>query len=163
MMETFFMKAFPVESRKKGKRHFSNRKKPINEMKEQPMMSKDKIIRFVVGTSLIFGVAMTGCGGKMAAPTEKIAIAERAISSARDSNAIVSAPLDLRISEDKLSQAKAAIAVEEYEKAARLADEAALDADVARARTRAENARKISNEMRDSIDAMRKEIERKQK
>jgi len=127
------------------------------------MITKYKIMHVMVGTSLIFGVAMTGCGGKMAAPTEKIAIGERAISGARDSNAIVNAPLDLRLSEDKLVEAKAAIAKEEYEKAARLADEAALDADVARARTRAVNAKKISSEMRESIDAMRKEIERTQK
>jgi len=126
------------------------------------MISKDKIINIMVGTSLIFGVAMMGCAGT-AVPTEKIANAERAISSARDSNAIVNAPLDLRLSEDKLVEAKAAIAKEEYEKAARLADEAALDADVARARTRAVNAKKISSEMRESIDAMRKEIERTQK
>jgi len=127
------------------------------------MISKDKIILVMAGASLIFGVTMMGCAEKVAVPNEKIANAERAISGARDSNAIVNAPLDLRLSEDKLVEAKAAIAKEEYEKAARLADEAALDADVARARTRAVNAKKISSEMRESIDAMRKEIERTQK
>jgi len=127
------------------------------------MISKDKIIHIMVGTSLIFSVAIMGCAGKVAVPNEKVANAERAISSARESNAIVNAPLDLRLSEDKLSQAKDAIAKEEYEKAESLADEAIIDADVARAKTRAVKAKKISSEMRESIDSMRMEIERTQK
>jgi len=127
------------------------------------MISKDKIILVMAGASLIFGVTMMGCAEKVAVPNEKIANAERAISGARDSNAIVNAPLDLRLSEDKLKQAKEAIAAEEHEKAGRLADEAILDADVARAKTRAAKAKAISNEMRETVDSMRKELERTQK
>mgnify|MGYP001240494348 CR=1 FL=1 len=127
------------------------------------MISKDKIILVVVGASLIFGFTVMGCAKKVAVPSEKIATAERAISSARSSNAIVNAPLDLRISEDKLGKAKEAVAVEENEKAARLADEATLDADVARAKTQAAKAKKISSELRETIDIMRKESKRTQK
>jgi len=127
------------------------------------MISKDKIILVMAGASLIFGVTMMGCAERVAVPNEKIANAERAISGARDSNAIVNAPLDLRLSEDKLKQAKEAVAAEENEKAERLADEAILDADVARAKTRAAKAKAISNEMRETVDSMRKELERTQK
>jgi hypothetical protein len=104
-----------------------------------------------------------GCAEKVAVPNEKIANAERAISGARESNAIVNAPLDLRISEDKLKQAKEAVAAEEYVQAGRLADEATLDADVARAKTRAAKAKEISGEMRNTVDSMRKELERSHK
>ena len=124
------------------------------------MISKDKIAYILVGTSLFFGVTIMGCSGKMAVQTEKIANAEKAIADARESNATVNAPLDLRLSEDKLNQAKAAIAEKEYEKAARLVDEAIIDADVARAKTRAAKAKQISDEMRETIDTMSREIER---
>ncbi len=127
------------------------------------MISKNRIILVVAGASLIFGLTIMGCAEKVAVPNEKIANAERAISGARESNAIVNAPLDLRISEDKLKQAKEAVTAEEYEQAGRLADEATLDADVARAKTRAAKAKEISGEMRNTIDSMRKELERRQK
>jgi len=127
------------------------------------MISKNRIILVVAGASLIFGLTIMGCAEKVAVPNEKIANAERAISGARESNAIVNAPLDLRISEDKLKQAKEAVTAEEYEQAGRLADEATLDADVARAKTRAVKAKEISGEMRNTIDSMRKELERRQK
>lgn len=127
------------------------------------MISKNRIILVVAGASLIFGLTIMGCAEKVAVPNEKIANAERAISGARESNAIVNAPLDLRISEDKLKQAKEAVTAEEYEQAGRLADEATLDADVARAKTRAAKAKEISGEMRNTVDSMRKELERRQK
>jgi len=126
------------------------------------MISKYKILRIIVGTSLIFGIAITGCAGKGSVPTAKMANAEKAIADARNSNAIVSAPLDLRLSEDKLVKAKDAVTAEEYEKAGRLADEAIIDADVARAKARAAKAKKISSEARETVDSLRKEIERTQ-
>ncbi|OPY10660.1 MAG: hypothetical protein A4E70_02356 [Syntrophus sp. PtaU1.Bin005] len=127
------------------------------------MISKNKIVLVMAGASLIFGFTIMGCAEKVAVPNEKIANAERAISGARESNAIVNAPLDLRISEDKLKQAKEAVAAEEYVQAGRLADEATLDADVARAKTRAAKAKEISGEMRNTVDSMRKELERSHK
>jgi hypothetical protein len=127
------------------------------------MISKNKIVLVMAGASLIFCFTIMGCAEKVAVPNEKIANAERAISGARESNAIVNAPLDLRISEDKLKQAKEAVAAEEYVQAGRLADEATLDADVARAKTRAAKAKEISGEMRNTVDSMRKELERSHK
>lgn len=124
------------------------------------MRKQDRIVYVLAGFLLILGVALAGCGGNAAVPTEKIANAERAIAGARDSNAIVNAPLDLKLAEDKLSAAKAAIAKEEYESAGRLADQSIIDADVARAKTRAAKAKQINKEMTESIDALRKEIER---
>lgn len=127
------------------------------------MISKDKIVYILAGTFLFLSVLIIGCAGNVAVPTDKLSNAEKAITSARESNAIVNAPLDLKLAEDKLNQAKEAVASEDYEKAARLADEATLDADVARAKTRAEKAKQISSEMRENIDSMSMEIERTQK
>lgn len=127
------------------------------------MISKDTIVSMIVGASLVFGVTVMGCAGKVAVPTEKIANAERVIYDARVGNASVNAPLDLRLSEDKLVAAKLAIVQKEYEKATRLTDEAILDAEVAKAKTQAAKAKKISSEMRENIDAMAREIERTQR
>lgn len=127
------------------------------------MKTRNRVVYVLAGILLILGMALVGCGGNAAVPTEKIANAERAIAGARDSNAIVNAPLDLRLAEDKLSEAKAAVAKEENDRAGRLADEAIIDADVARAKTRTAKAKQIKGEMTESIDALRKEIERTQK
>jgi len=127
------------------------------------MKARNRVVCVLAGILLILGITLAGCGGNAAVPTEKIANAERAIAGARDSNAIVNAPLDLRLAEDKLSEAKVAVAKEENDRAGRLADQAIIDADVARAKTRTAKAKQIKGEMTESIDALRKEIERKQK
>jgi hypothetical protein len=124
------------------------------------MKKRTKIDYLMFGILLTFGLVLAvGCGGKAAMSIEKISNAERAISDARESNAIVHAPLDLKLAEDKLAAAKETGAREEYIAANRLADEAILDADYARARSRAFKAEQILKEMRSSIDALRKEIE----
>ena len=124
------------------------------------MKKRTRIDYLMFGIFLTFGLVLAmGCGGKAAMSMKKISNAERAISDAKESNAIVHAPLDLKLAEDKLNTAKEAEAREEYLTASRIADEAILDADYARARSRAYKAEQILREMRDSIDALRKEIE----
>ncbi|MEW6054080.1 MAG: DUF4398 domain-containing protein [Nitrospirota bacterium] len=93
---------------------------------------------------------------------ESIAGAGLAIREAKDNNATTYAPLALRIAEDKLIAAKAAAEKEEFLKAKRLADEAMMDAKLAGAQSLSEKAKKQAQEMRDSIDTLRREIERTQ-
>jgi hypothetical protein len=94
------------------------------------------------------------------APLEKITTVQKAIDAARESNAIINAPLELKLAEDKLAKAKLAINEEEFEMARRLADEALIDAKLAEAKSRAEKAKKLEQEMRKSIDTLRHELER---
>jgi hypothetical protein len=94
------------------------------------------------------------------APIEKITTVEKALAVARESNATIHAPLELKLAEDKLKKANMAIDEEEFEKARRLADEALLDAKLAEAKSRSKKAKNLAQEMRNSIDTLRREIER---
>ncbi len=121
------------------------------------------LIRWTVVPVIFYGLLLCGCASTEVAPVEKISTVEKAIQEARDSNATVSAPLELRHAEDKLKEAKAAMKEEEFEKARRLADEALLDANLAEATARSEKSKKTTQEIRDDIDTLRREIERTEK
>jgi hypothetical protein len=102
-----------------------------------------------------------GCATQTA-PVETITGAEMAIKAAEESNASVNAPLELKLAKDKLEQANAAVKQEEFQKAKRLADEAMVDAKLAQTRSLADKQKKLAGEMRDSIEALQKEIKRSQ-
>ena len=109
--------------------------------------------------TLIFMVSMIpACAG--VAPIEKMAKLDSQIESARQAEAIVYAPLELRFAEDKYKKAQIAIKDEDYEKANRLADEALLDAQLAEEKAMSTQAEKEAQEMRESIDALRSELMR---
>lgn len=90
----------------------------------------------------------------------KVSEGEKAINEAKASNASLNAPVELVAAEGKLSLAKEALAKEEYEAAARLAEEASVDAEYARARATTEKYRKTAEEMRKNIEVLRQEIQR---
>ena len=121
------------------------------------------LVRWTVVPVIFCSLLLCGCASTAVAPVEKISTVEKAIQEARESNATVSAPLELRRAEDKLKEAKAAMKEEEFEKARRLADEALIDANLAEALSRSEKAKKTTQEMRDDIDTLRREIERTEK
>lgn len=111
---------------------------------------------------LIGGLLALGCAAKVA-PVENITGAAMAIKEAENSNAGVYAPLELRLAEEKLNAAKQAMAREDYRQAQRLADEALADAQLAEAKSRAEKSKITAEEMRESIETLKHEIERMQK
>ena len=108
-------------------------------------------------------VGISGCAGNGKVPLEQIANTEKTIGEVRDSNATVHAPLELRLADEKLQAAKAAVDKKEYDQASRLLEEARADADFANAKSRSIKARQVAKEMRDSINSLQQEIERTQK
>jgi hypothetical protein len=90
---------------------------------------------------------------------EKVAQGERAVMEAKESNAILNAPDDLAVAQGKLAQAREAFGRQNYEESARLADQAAVDADYARARATTRKNRKTADEMKRNIETLRREIE----
>ena len=98
------------------------------------------------------------CAG--VAPIEKMAKLDSQIESARQSEAIVYAPLELKFAEDKYKKAQIAIEDKDYEKANRLADEAFLDAQLAEEKAMSAQAVKEAQEMRESVDVLRSELMR---
>jgi hypothetical protein len=133
---------------------------PLRERRHQMIGTKNIAWPLTILVALVIPF-MVGCASKVA-PVENITSAEMAIMAAQESNASVHAPLELRVAADKLNQAKAAMEQEEFDKAQRLADEAAVDAQLAEARSRSEKAKKVAQEMRDNIETLRHEIERSQ-
>ncbi|NWF98072.1 MAG: DUF4398 domain-containing protein [Nitrospirae bacterium] len=116
------------------------------------------------GLVLIFVLilAASGCASRGTAHIESIASAELGIKIAKDSNATINAPLELKFAEDKLSAARAAATREDFVTAKRLADEALVDAKLAESKSITIKAKKQAQEMRDAIDTLRKEIDRTQ-
>lgn len=114
-----------------------------------------------IGIAVILAaVSAAGCASKGVAPVESMTSAELVIKEARDNNAGINAPLELKFAEDKLAAAKAAVTKEEFLQAKRLADEALVDAKLAEAKSLSVKAKKQAQEMRDTIDTLRHEIDR---
>lgn len=109
---------------------------------------------FLVLSAVVF---LTGCGTKRP-PTEKMASAEVFINSARASDA--QGLIELRRAEDRYEQAQAAMASKDYERAARLADEALIDARLAEAKVQSNQATAALADLRDSIEILRRELNR---
>jgi hypothetical protein len=110
---------------------------------------------------LLFAV---GCGSsmKMTAQTsgEKIFQADKAFSDAKDGNASKNAPDDLAVAQGKLAAAKDAFAKQNYDEAARLAEQTVVDADYAQARATTRKNMDIAEGIKNETNALRQEIER---
>jgi len=113
---------------------------------------------FIVFVAL--GLLVSGCAGAHSAlPREKISEGDKAIREARESNASQDAPAELKAAEDKLAAARAALGKKDYADATRLAEQASVDADYARAKGSSEKARKKAEELNQNIKTLRQEIE----
>ncbi len=112
---------------------------------------------FTVGLALSILLA-AGCGFSTL-PREKISEADQALLKAKQSNASLNAPVELRAAEEKLATAKAALRKKDYEEATRLAEQASVDADYARVKGVTEKERKKAEELRQNIQTLRQEIE----
>jgi hypothetical protein len=127
------------------------------------MVEMRRILQQLTGTGIMLSLLILGgCAAKVA-PVESIANAEMAIKIAQERNAVTYSPLELRLAEDKLKDAKSAVEKEEFEKAERLAEKALMDARFAEAKALSGKAKKLAQDMRQNIETLRQEIERTQK
>jgi hypothetical protein len=100
---------------------------------------------------------VAGCASEKK-PTARISNADLAIQEAREANAINYSPLELKLAEDKLNQARAAADKDKNREARRLADEAFADAKTAEAQARSEKTRQMAQQMRESVAALQREL-----
>jgi hypothetical protein len=100
------------------------------------------------------------CGGTPERPVEDLARAEAGIRQAEQGGAERYGAMELQSARDKLERARAAADDEEMAEAERLAEEAALDADLAAAKTRSRKAEAAVRQVEDSIAMLREEIAR---
>ncbi len=100
---------------------------------------------------------IAGCAGEKK-PVSSLSNADYAIRRAQDAKANDFAPAELRMAEEKLSQARTAAENEKYKDARELADEARADAEAAEAKSRSETAKKESQEMQESVTTLQRNV-----
>lgn len=128
-------------------------------------MRKGRIRRMIVvpiGLGLLLSTSCSTANWPITAK-QNISESEKAINEAKASNASTGAPAELKSAEEKLSLAKKEFEKGWHNDASRLAKEAAVDAELARAKATSEKDKKTVKEMQENIDSLRREIERQSK
>ncbi|MCR5882347.1 DUF4398 domain-containing protein [Rhizobacter sp. J219] len=116
-----------------------------------------------VATGLLMAVlagVMTACAS-VPPPTQQMALADAAVQRASSMGTADMAPAELQLAKSKLARAKEANETKQYERAARLAEQAQLDAEVAEMHAQAVRSRKAARETQDAAAVLREEIDRK--
>ena len=99
------------------------------------LLRRNILVAFIFCVSQITGCAQTK------PPLAELDEAGRRVDTARNAGAPTYAPLELRMAQERLSQARAAMKAEEYEQAAQLADEAQVAGELAQVKTKLGKAR----------------------
>jgi predicted S18 family serine protease len=115
-------------------------------------MNRPAILPAVVMAILLSACASTN------PPTQQLTQTETVISQAAQIGAADYAPLELREARRKLDEARRAYDRKDYEEAARFAEQARVDAELAQIRTLSGKAEKAVNELRESIRLLKEEI-----
>lgn len=108
-------------------------------------------------------LSLVGCAANFPPPTQNLALSEAAINQAEASGAVEFAPVEMRLAREKLTEARAALARDENQKALQWAEQAEVDAQLAEAKARTAKAQKTVDELQESIEILKREIERKAK
>jgi hypothetical protein len=106
-------------------------------------------------------LALTACASAPP-PTDQLAVSRAAVDAAQRSGAGELAAVELAHARAKLERAQHAMNTNNYVEARRLADEAAVDAELAQARAATARALTAAAQVDQSIRALREEIERSQ-
>ena len=105
-------------------------------------------------------VSAVGCASHGPLASAKVAQAERAVDDAQQAGAGVSAQLELRTAQDKLRAAQTALAKDKNDQAIRLAEQAAVDGEYARALAAKQRANAMADEIGRYNKVLRQELER---
>jgi hypothetical protein len=117
----------------------------------------------VLAVGLVGLATAPGCASRGTPPGDAIGAAEYALRKATEDGATEFAPVDIRQAEDKLDRARAARSEGANMTAIRLANEVALEAQLAEAKAGNARIHRARNEVQKSLDALRAEIERGQR
>jgi hypothetical protein len=108
----------------------------------------------------VSGVLLTGCSSPPKAPDQALQAAELAIATAEQARVADYASPELGEARDKLTAARTAVAKEEMTTAARLAEQARADAELATAKAEAAKAQAINDELGKSVNTLEQELQR---
>jgi hypothetical protein len=126
-------------------------------VREQGATVANKGLIVVMGAAV---VGLAGCAASPARPEADFSRAQTLIQSAEQQGAPEFAAADLERARGKLNQAEIVAEQGNGEQAARLAQEAAVDAELAAARAAAAKARKAADELDQSLETLRSEAQR---
>jgi len=108
----------------------------------------------------LLGLLATACAGQSDRPIEQITRAQTLIDQAEKAGAQRFAAADLETARNKVRAAEAAADKGKHEAARELATEAALDAELAAARTSSGEARRAAQELEEGVETLRDEAAR---
>lgn len=103
--------------------------------------------------------SITACSGTPKPRTE-MALSNSALQNAEVAGASKHAPIELRTAQEKQSLADSAYSKEKFTTAKMLSEQAAVDAEFAKAKSEAQKSRLALEEVEDSIQLIRTELDR---
>lgn len=103
---------------------------------------------------------LAACASPPAPPTQELQAAQSAIQSAEQARVSEHAPAELGMAREKLAAAQVAVQDEDMLLAARLAEQSRVEAELAMARSQMTKARIVNQEMRDSTESLKQEMQR---
>lgn len=112
----------------------------------------------VTGVALIIG----GCASSGERPDSELQYAERSVQEAVSADAREYEPVLLNDAQNKVADAKDLIDQKKYSEAERLLEQAAVDAELADARSETAKAKQAAKEINDNIDSLRKQLNQDQ-
>src|SRR5471032_2438250 len=110
--------------------------------------------------ALAIAAAAVGCASDKTPATADVAVSRAAVDSATSSGAAELAPAELTSARDKMMKANQALAAKDYKAAKEWADLAAADAQLAQSKANTAKATSAANEVQQSVNAMRDELNR---
>lgn len=93
-------------------------------------------------------------------PREQLAVGKASVEAAQTAGAGELAPVELNMAREKLGQATVALHDKQYVTARRLAEQADVDAQVARSKATAERSRRAAEEVSASLKTLRQQIDK---
>lgn len=104
-------------------------------------------------------LALTGCSS-VPPPNAEMAVARTAVNNAVSAGGTENAPVEMRSAQDKFNDAEKAMTAKEYKTARYLAEEAAVDAQLAERKSRAVKTQSAVDDAKRGIDVLRQEMQR---
>jgi tetratricopeptide (TPR) repeat protein len=112
-----------------------------------------------LSAAALLGASVLGGCASEPKPTAQLVRASTLVSQAEKSQAQRYAPTDLQRARDELSSARSAEADGKYDRALRLAENAAADADLAGARAAEGKAKESAGQVHRSLDTLREQLQ----
>lgn len=131
----------------------------IRKIKQLKIESACSILKTATATAAA-SILFVACSSNPQPPTQQITAAESAISHAEQARVADYASPELSEAREKLAAARDSVAKDEMTRAARYAEQAKLNADLAAAKADAAKAKAVNDELAKGTTAVKEELQR---